>query len=46
VLQETEGEGPSKIEGKGSQQVFFDALEEVGGNIIDLAELDKHAQEE
>jgi hypothetical protein len=46
VLKQTEGEVPSKKEGGGSQQVFHDALEEVGGNIIDLAELEKQAQEE
>ena len=37
------GEAPSKEEGEGGEEVFHDALEEVGGKIIDLAELDKQA---
>jgi len=46
VLKPTDSEIPSKAAGEGKEDVFHDALEEVGGKIIDLAELDKQAQEE
>ena len=46
MLKPTVSDIPSKVEGEGKDDVFHDALEEVGGKIIDLAELDKQAQEE
>ena len=46
LLKPSDSDIPSKAEGEGKDDVFHDALEEVGGKIIDLAELDKQAQEE
>ena len=47
VLQLIKSDSPPSMEEVGDVEVFHDALEEFGGGeIVDLAELDKQAQEE
>ncbi len=45
VLQSIKSDISNKEDGESEEQeeVFHDALEEIGGKIVDLAELDKHA---